>query len=45
MDPNKHELHMYKIKEGKDIWVIIYDKLSFSSHITAKVNKANSIMG
>ena len=43
MGPDKHTLH--KIKEEKDIGVIIDDKLIFSNHIIAKINKANSVIG
>ena len=34
-----------KVKEEKDIGVIFDAELKFSSHISEKVNKANSIMG
>lgn len=41
-----HDNHPLKvIKEEKDIGVIIDDKLSFSSHMSTKINKANAIMG
>ena len=34
-----------KVKEEKDIGIIFDAELKFSSHISEKVNKANSIMG
>jgi hypothetical protein len=43
MGPNKHELKV--IKEEKDIGVIIDDKLSFRSHMSSKIKKANAVMG
>jgi hypothetical protein len=52
---NKSSYHLYnneaeevelEISEGeKDIGVLVDRNLSFSKHITQKVNKANSIMG
>ena len=43
MGPDKHKLKT--ITEEKDIGVIIDNKLSFSSHMAAKIKKANSVMG
>jgi hypothetical protein len=43
MGLDKHKLKA--ISEEKDIGVIIDDKLTFEKHMSAKINKANSIMG
>ena len=38
-------INLTQIKEEKDIGVIIDERLTFKSHMTQKVNKANCIMG
>ena len=39
------QFELKTICEEKDIGVIIDNNLSFTNHMTAKVNKANAIMG
>ena len=43
MGPDKHQLSKSEVE--KDIGVFIDEKLSFDTHISAKVNKANQMMG
>ena len=44
--PNSSQSHnLEKVKEEKDLGIIIDDRLNFEKHINTKVNKANQIMG